>query len=311
MSIDLYAFTYRPYQREFLRPLITNHGEWKIRSGIIITLTDRVGRTARGEIAPIPWFGSETLAAAVAWCDRVGETIETAQILDIPDSLPSCQFGCGGAWQMLTSALETTIYSLPLCGLLPSGEASLERSSELFRQGYRTFKIKIGIDDDDREIATIDRLLGQMPAEIKLRLDANGGLNWDRAQMWLEWLGGRSQIEFLEQPLPVNQLAQMFELARLYSTPIALDESIANYAKVREIAALGWPGVYTIKPGIAGFPWRLLELIEQQPIDLVLSSAIETEIGREIALRLAAKIPHPRAMGFGIEGLFAAPLADF
>jgi o-succinylbenzoate synthase len=297
-------FAYTPYRHKFRQPLLTSHGLWAVREGIIVTLTDDEGNSESGEIAPIPWFGSETLNDAISWCKNIGGSISIERILDIPSSLPACQFGCGGALMMLNRSLLPVESPVELCGLLPTGSAALTAWQPLVDRGYQTFKVKIGVGTDDIEMAIVDRLLIALPTNAKLRLDANGSLDWERAHDWFQWASAHPQIEFIEQPLPVDRVDKMLKLTALYATPIALDESIATYDRVAEIYAAGWRGIYTIKPGIAGFPWRLLELVDKYPIDVVLSSAIETSIGREISLRLAAKIgDNRRAIGFGIENI--------
>jgi o-succinylbenzoate synthase len=302
-----FKFKYTPYSHPLKQPLLTSHGLWTVREGLIITIEDDRGNRSRGEIAPIPWFGSETIEDAIDWCDRVGDEISEAAIFEIPNTLPACQFGCGGAWMVLTGDLPRLagagVGDLDLCGLLPTGAAALDSLQDLAARGYRTLKWKIGVADGAIERSIADRLLDALPAGYKLRLDANGGLDIDGANEWLTWAAKREAIEFIEQPLSIDCLADTIALARLYSTPIALDESISTYDRLLDLITLGWQGIYTVKPSIAGFPWRLMEITEAHSIDLVLSSSIETAIGREICLRLAAKLGTcRRALGFGIEG---------
>jgi len=59
------------------------------RSG---SLRDRDRNIGKGEIAPIPWFGSETLEDALNSCSQLGNTVTEEDIMHIPDSLPACQF---------------------------------------------------------------------------------------------------------------------------------------------------------------------------------------------------------------------------
>ncbi|MGL4883196.1 MAG: o-succinylbenzoate synthase, partial [Waterburya sp.] len=89
---DQFQFKFTPYQRCFKQPLRTSHGVWQIREGIIITLTDQSGKIAQGEIAPVPWFGSETLAQALEFCQQLGEIVNADDIAAIPSYLPACQF---------------------------------------------------------------------------------------------------------------------------------------------------------------------------------------------------------------------------
>lgn len=95
-----YRFEFRPYQRRFVRTLTTNHGTWDIREGIILRLTDESGKIGWGEIAPISWFGSETLEQALDFCRQLPREITDEIIFSIPDELPACQFGFESACEM-------------------------------------------------------------------------------------------------------------------------------------------------------------------------------------------------------------------
>jgi o-succinylbenzoate synthase len=302
--MDSYKFTYSIYQRPFRQPLKTSHGVWEIRAGIIIQLTDDRGRSHQGEIAPIPWFGSESIEQAILWCQQVGDIITTAQIYRIPDTLPACQFGCGSALIAFNSASSVPASIPDLSALLPSGAAAIAKIPALFAQAYSTFKWKIGVLHIAEEMAIWQQLIAALPENAKLRLDANGGLSYPEAQQWLKICSQEPRIEFIEQPLGVNSIEQMQELAKEYDTPIAIDESVATFALLQAAHAQGWRGIYIVKPGIAGFPWRLAEFITQHQLDVVFSSVMETSVGRDGAFGLASGLKLTRSMGFGVDEWF-------
>ena len=322
-----YRFEFRPYQRRFLRSLTTNHGKWDIREGIILRLTDESGKVGWGEIAPISWFGSETLEQALDFCRQLPAEITDEIILSIPDELPACQFGFESAWEMgsrgageqgskgaeeknlnLSSALHSFSYS----GLLPAGEAALNQWETLWQQGYRTFKWKIGVDAIADELEIFESLIQTLPASTKLRLDANGGLSYEEANLWLRTCDNLKanaevpiEIEFIEQPLPIEQFQQMLELSMSYETAIALDESVATLKQLAACHQQGWRGIFVIKPGIVGSPSRLKKFCHQHQIDTVFSSVFETAIARLAALQLAVELSqNNRAIGFGIDHFF-------
>jgi o-succinylbenzoate synthase len=299
-----YRFTYSVYERPFRQPLQTSHGSWVVREGIIVCLTDELGRSQVGEIAPIPWFGSESLQQAIAYCDPIGDTIDLSQIECIPDSLPACQFGFGSALTAFNEDFSIDSSPLELSALLPTGAAAIDAWQALFTQGYRTFKWKIGVAPIAQEQAIWQDLMTALPIDAKLRLDANGGLTYADAARWLEICDRESRIEFIEQPLAPAEITETIELSQIYSTPIALDESVATFDRLQAIYDRGWRGIYVIKPGIAGFPWRLGDFIAQHQLDVVFSSVLETTIGRTAALQLASKLQLNRAMGFGVESWF-------
>ena len=302
--MDSYKFTYSIYQRPFRQPLKTSHGVWEIRQGIIIQLTDDLGISHQGEIAPIPWFGSESIEQAILWCQQIGDNVTTAQIYQIPDILPACQFGFGSALLAFNSASSAPTSMPDLSALLPSGAAAIAKIPALSAQGYSTFKWKIGLLPIAEEVA-IWRQLMMVPGVAKLRLDANEGLTYAEAQQWLEICSQEPRIEFIEQPLCADSIEQMQELAKIYDTPIAIDESVATFTLIKSAYARGWRGIYVVKPGIAGFPWRLAEFITQHRLDVVFSSVMETNVGRDAAFRLASRLQLTRSMGFGIDEWFA------
>jgi o-succinylbenzoate synthase len=313
--MNSYQFTYFIYQRPFRQPLQTNHGLWTVREGIIIYLTDDLGRSHAGEIAPIPWFGSESLAQAIEWCQQIGDRITTDCINLIPDRLPACQFGCGSALtaferdRSCAKIVEETSpgknqFQPEISALLPTGATAIDAWQTLWTQNFRTFKWKIGVAEIAQELAIWGQLMNVLPANAKLRLDANGGLTYPEAIQWLKICSREPRIEFIEQPLSPDSIVETIELANISPTSIALDESVATFDRLQAIYDRGWRGIYAIKPGIAGFPWRLSEFIIQHQLDVVFSSVLETQVGRNSAFNLASELQLQRAMGFGIETWF-------
>jgi o-succinylbenzoate synthase len=303
-----YRFEFRPYQRKFKQPLVTSHGLWGIREGIILRLTDKTGRVGFGEIAPLEWFGSESLLQAVEFCGQLPSEITQDDVFAIPSELPACQFGFESAWEEITSNLianELLGKTMNFSGLLPSGKAALDEWKTLWYQGYRTFKWKIGIASLADELKVFDELILALPSQAKLRLDANSGLSLPEAIQWLKACD-RQPIEFLEQILPPTQFGEMLKLSQQYSTPLALDESVANIDQLKVCYQQGWRGVFVIKPAIAGSPKLLREFCQNNEIDLVFSSVFETSIGKSAGLRLNAELSkNNRAPGFGIDHWFA------
>lgn len=321
-----YRFKFRPYRRRFVRSLATSHGIWDIRDGIILKLTDETLRVGWGEIAPISWFGSETIEQALDFCRQLPGEITDETIFSIPDELPACQFGFESAWEQGSGGVEVIANCsfpplslsphLPLLlsysGLLPAGKEALTQWETLWQQGYRTFKWKIGVYAIAHELEIFDILTHTLPASTKLRLDANGGLSYEEANLWL-WTCDNIkaneaislEIEFIEQPLPVGQFQGMLELSMCYGTAIALDESVATLNQLATCHQQGWREIFVIKPGIVGSPSRLRQFCQQHKIDAVFSSVFETAIARQAALQLAAELSlHNRAVGFGVNHFF-------
>jgi o-succinylbenzoate synthase len=304
-----YRFEFRVYRRPFRQALQTHYGQWRYRDGIVLKLTDERGRTGFGEVAPLPWFGTETQAQAVAFCAQMPEWLSADNEFVILSTLPACKFGFEVALSNLArdihcAELESEQYS----ALLPAGEAALSAWTALWAIGHRTFKWKIGIAPVAVELAWLFQLMQQLPLGAKLRLDANGGLNELAAHHWLDQcdrLGHR--IEFIEQPLPPDHFSDLMKLTHRYHTPIALDESITTLDQLKTHYFRGWRGIYVVKAAIMGSPSRLKQFCADHPIDIVISSVFETDIGRQALIDLAVELEQlrdhtpPRALGLGTQ----------
>ncbi|NEP45051.1 MAG: o-succinylbenzoate synthase, partial [Okeania sp. SIO2H7] len=228
----LYKFDFRPYRRKFKQPLKTSHGVWEIREGIILRLATATGKIGWGEIAPLSWFGSETLATALDFCRELPPQITDETIASIPDRLPACQF----AFESAKIAIAKPVFnlnSLTYSGLLPAGETALNSWQKLWYCGYRTFKWKIAVNPIEEELKIFESLVDALPKKAKLRLDANEGLSLEEANRWLEKCDNFGEtIEFMEQPLAVREFEKMLRLSDRFSTPIALDESVASWRQM-------------------------------------------------------------------------------
>jgi O-succinylbenzoate synthase len=298
----------RSYRRYFRQPLQTSHGLWSLREGILLRLTNAMGKVGFGEIAPIAWFGSETFEQALAFCQQLPPEITLEEIATIPTALPACQFGFESAWSVLNNLTQSKIQNskskVLSSALLPAGKDALKAWRSLWNQGFQTFKQKIGVASIPQELEALQVLRQALPSTAKLRLDANGGLTKDTTIAYLQACD-RLNIEFLEQPLPVSDLPAMLELSQQYTTPLALDESVANLTQLQSCYEQGWRGIFVIKPAIAGFPSQLRQFCQTHPIDAVFSSVFETAIGREAGLNLAAELTSgDRAAGFGVTHWF-------
>ena len=303
----MYFWQFRVYQRPLLRPLQTHHGLWQIREGIIIRLEAEDGRIGWGEIAPLPEFGSETLSAAILFCQSLENPLSINSIFSIPEQFPACQFAFESALEDLniqnqSRELEPKNYSY----LLPTGAAVFPCLDDILAANTtNTYKWKIAVTSLAEEFTLFEKLIDRLPRGIKLRLDANGGLSIAESKIWLKIADECQIIEFIEQPLPPSQWLEMLQLSQDFTTGIALDESVANLRQIEECYQRGWRGIFVIKPAITGSIQGLRNLWKKYPLDLVFSSVLETNIGRKAALRLAQEYPKKeRALGFGVQQWF-------
>jgi o-succinylbenzoate synthase len=299
MSVHL---QYRPYRRRFIQPLRTHHGSWTDRDGIILRLQTPDG-IGYGEIAPIPWFGTETIDQALTYLNQLGDRPCQSQLIATPNTYPATQFALESAqpdrWAIAAQIPDPKPDRL--CALLPTGADAIAAWPDLWDKGHRTFKWKIGVESIAQELDLFDQLRQSLPLGATLRLDANGGLDRHTASSWLSHCDRLdSPIEFIEQPLDPLDRAGLIALSQQFVTPIALDESVTQLADLMSWA--DWPGPLVIKAAIAGSPRQLVELCRDRKRDrtVVFSSVFETVIGRRSVLAFHQELGCDRALGFGV-----------
>ncbi|MDF9827576.1 O-succinylbenzoate synthase [Ereboglobus sp. PH5-10] len=313
-----YTFAYRRYSLPFRTPLRTAHGLWTRREGLLARLEHEDGGVGFGECAPIPWFGTETVAEAAHACATLGSRASDERIGEIDAArYPCLRFALGRAKlsaglsfpekHLPTAQPEASPY-LPVAALLPAGRAALGKIAALAEAGFRTFKWKVGAGDMADELALLDDVCAALPAGARLRLDANGAWGRRDAERWLSRCVGYP-VEFIEQPVAADAAGAedlLLGLATDYPVPIALDESVVGAGDVGRWLEMDWPGIFVVKPSLLGDADGALKRLPKERT--VFSSAIETGVGAKTALNMAfeffADTEKPRALGFGVWPLF-------
>lgn len=298
------------YERPLTIPLRTVHGVWFERRGIALRLEGAVGAVGYGEIAPLESFGSESLDAALEYLRLLGTHLEPDFLAEVPPHLPATAAGLGAAlWMLEEPAIP---YRLTNTWLLPTGEPARQALARARDQGFTRFKLKIGVDAINRELALVDALWSALPDGGRLRLDANGGLSDLQMREWMLCLEGMEAIEFLEQPRPPGEERQVAKVAAVHGVTVALDESICHQQDIAAaIRDWNWTGPLVLKTSLLGEPRQLLAQLAAHPQPTVVSSVFETGLGLHAALRLAARLNSPYAVGFGTLGFFDDDLRLF
>lgn len=317
----------KPYRRAFALPLKTSHGRWDTREGWLLRMQAEDASLGFGEVAPLPCFNPhESMTAIAQALHALPATLNFS--LDNPPltPFPSVNFGLETAFYQLLGSdfcelnikkfqapahMPSTLpgtnqRALKTARLLPSlcpSEAQLQRALDL---GYTTFKVKIATQSMAIEQAQCIALLKQLPPPGALRLDANGGLSFDDTESWLQVLAPFDNVEFLEQPMRPGHEAELQALAKAYPTAIALDESIVTLQDIEANLRYFPQGPFIIKPALFGSPTQWLAWRSTHPtLTIIYSSALETAIGYEAALRVAHADPHHQlALGFGVAACF-------
>ena len=295
----------RPYAFALTRPLQTAVGTWQQRRGWLLRIDDDCGRCGWGEVSPLTPLQKERCGRWLA--GRIHGAALFASVDEVELLLVGCPaevaFALGAALaelQGLTrgAALDSWLPAPASAQLLPAGAAmpaALDQLlDELPADGVITVKWKVAAADGTHELRLLEWLRQRLPAQAQLRLDANGGWDRETARHWAEVLRGDNRLQWLEQPLPVDDLEGHQQL--MDQIPVALDEGLRDHPEWQQI----WDGWQVRRPLLEGDPRPLLRQLQQGAPRLMVSTAFETGIGARWLEHCAAlqwQGPTPAAPG--------------
>jgi O-succinylbenzoate synthase len=263
-----------PYALPLCTPWQTSRGRVTVRRGRLLRLRGEDGLIGWGDCAPLPEFGIDE-SRAVAFAE------ECAQ-LDL-------------AAQRAGQALDAWLSGNPPVGAL-AVNASLGKLTATSAAdacaagaaGFKVLKLKVGSAPVADEIRYLYRLAAALPADCRLRLDANGAWNIAEARNFLAACRDLP-VDACEEPLAVPEAG---ELARLQATvpfALAVDESLDllgaaffHHPPVRRIV---------IKPVRLGGLLATMAIAlraRTAGVEMVISSALESSCGLLACAHLAA-----------------------
>jgi o-succinylbenzoate synthase len=196
--------------------------------------------------------------------------------------------------------LETAIYDLlakeaelPLakyCNLGAKTEISVNGMAGVHfpGDGFSVIKVKVGFRNLFDEIENMEYLTESFGNEVRFRLDANGAFDLPQAIRFCKKME-KFNIEYIEQPLPANNLEDLAELTYHTDIPIAVDESLTDFTSAEKIIDEQAAQVFIIKPMVSGgFTEceKIIHLAQAENIRTVITSSLETSIGREACLHI-------------------------
>jgi L-Ala-D/L-Glu epimerase / N-acetyl-D-glutamate racemase len=310
-----------PYALRFKEPYVTARGRLEQRELVLVRLHS--GAVAGlGEAAPLLLRGGASPGEIVEELERCRPWMEGAEA-DGDRLLRDCA-ALGVSPQSL-AAIEVALLDLrgkqegrPLWELLGAeGSQPVQCNATLVagepqavaanavrweERGFRTFKLKVGMEGDVAQVRAVRQALDDRAA---IRLDANGA--WTEAQAVrrlrkLEHFG----VELVEQPAAT--LEQMAHVRRQTGVRVAADESVASVAEARAALMAGACDCATVKIAKVGGLRAALAIAAELPV--YLSSALDGPVGIAAAGHLAQALPDAGlAHGLATTNLFANGVA--
>tara|TARA_B110000263_G_C15300928_1_gene507939 strand:- start:1533 stop:2552 length:1020 start_codon:yes stop_codon:yes gene_type:complete len=287
-----------PFSIPFVKPLQTSAMTYTHREGVWVQIKS-ANFMGVGEASPLPGFSQETLKEVHYALEGFHQAID-GQDLDNEElfllieihsqNTPSVRF-----------ALETPIYDI----LAKEGELPLAKylntnanteipvnglvGLHLPADGFKVMKLKVGFRNLFDEIENMEYLTESFGENIQFRLDCNGAFDLPKAIRFCKEME-KFNIDYIEQPLPANNLEDLAELIYHTEIPIAVDESLTDYKSAKNIIEEQAADVFVIKPMVSGgFTEckKIIELARTENIRTVITSSLETNIGRLACLHLA------------------------
>jgi L-Ala-D/L-Glu epimerase len=317
-----------PYSLPFREPYITARGELHQRELILVRIRAEglegwgetaalslrggidIGRIA-AEIRERCWPGlldgevePNRIWSAIARCRNRGASPQAVAAVDI--ALHDLIGRASGqpVWRLLgASEAVPVVCNATLAAANPSETRVL--AQDWAAQGFRTFKLKVGLPGDVTQVATVRETLGD---EIAIRVDANGAWSVDEAADRLNALA-RHDIELAEQP--VGTFEQMVDLRKRVSVRVAADESLVSPYDARRARELDACDIAAVKVAKVGGLGTALEIAETMPS--YLSSSLEGPVGITAAAHAVQALRARQgdagiAHGLATERLFSATI---
>jgi len=129
-------------------------------------------------------------------------------------------------------------------------DTDMAEADKRFSEGYRFFKLKVGVRDVEEEIEIALALRERLGSELRLCADANMGMTADQAIRYAQGVLP-ARLAFFEQPLQKDDLVGLKRLLATELIPVGLDESLTSMDALLSHAALGTHGgsLKTLKLG--------------------------------------------------------------
>ena len=259
------------------------------------------GHQGVGEITPLPGYSDETpksVAAALSKALGASETIDDlwAKVDDLTEEAPFVASGIACALETWDEGLNLAYQKplkepLPLIGLCQGNSLSecREKAVKLFKEGFRTLKLKVGSAPLSEDLAKLKAVAEVTPEKGLLRLDANQVLTWEAAIQLCQAIQGENwPVELLEQPFHETAWNEHAQLIEQISVPLMLDESIHTLGDIEKAKIIGaaWVKMKLCKhPGIRATV-KFIQKAKEIGLGVVFGNGVQTAIGNHLEARI-------------------------
>ncbi|MDW8126932.1 MAG: dipeptide epimerase, partial [Candidatus Bipolaricaulota bacterium] len=250
------------------------------KTEIVVAVYDDHGRVGWGEASPSAVILGCTPDSILASLDLLVPTIlneDPRRISHLVDKMDRALLGNAAAKAALDLALHDLvgqIYGEPVWRLLGGSlaepvetdftvgidepERMAAEARVLVAAGFRAIKVKVG-EEPRKDVARVRAVREAIGEGVRMWIDANQG--WTRAQaVWALARLSEYGVEFVEQPVPAEDLEGMAWVRKRSPIPVMADESVHSPADALRAIRLGACDYVNIKLMKAGGLLRAKEI---------------------------------------------------
>ncbi len=232
---------------------------------------------------------------------------------------PFLEYGYEECAPWLSSAIEAATKPRPqiyrncvrVNGTIPAlnDPAEIEKIVSSF-PGVETFKVKVG-ENLPEDIARLARVRALSP-NAKIRIDVNGSWNVATALTNIRSIYENiGPLEYVEQPCATIEELRELKSKLTLDIPIAGDEVLRKAADPFAVDLVGAVDIVMLKVQPLGGIERAHKLAEHHKLPVVVSSELESAVGINYGLILAASFPElDFDCGLGTGSLLATNVAE-
>ncbi|MFB6301315.1 MAG: dipeptide epimerase [Haloferacaceae archaeon] len=277
---------------------------------VLVRVRDDEGNVGVGNAAPSPRYGETAdtveavlpdLLAAVEAVDDPGALDRMERRLrDVVRDNPAAR----AAISVALHDLAATRLGVPLYRLLGLDPARTprtsftvsiddpdrmgERAADAVADGHELLKVKLGTDDDRTRVAAVR----EAAPDARLRVDANEAWTPAEAVTKARWLT-EFDVEFLEQPVPGEDLAGLERVHERAPLPVAADEACRTLSDVPRVAGrTDIANLKLMKCGGVREAVRMVHAARAHDLEVMLGCMVESAAGIAAGCHLAPLVDY-------------------
>ncbi|MFC6997505.1 mandelate racemase/muconate lactonizing enzyme family protein [Rufibacter roseus] len=322
--IDIYRFSIK------MEPFTIATGTMTATQNVLIRVHTDQGLYGVGECSAFPVVVGETQETCLAMAKDFAKIWKGKDASDIPGRLHELNLYTAynptakSAFDMALYDLAAKAANQPLYQYLGGSKRSIEtditigisspeematQAKEFKSKGASMIKVKLGkgVNEDLERIRAIRQAVGP---EIKLRLDANQGWEFDEAGYAFQAME-ELDIQFCEQPMRTWYDDYLPELVQKSPVKIMADESCYHHHDARKLIAKGATDYLNIKfaksGGIAEAQ-RIADIAEKNNTPCMIGCMLESRLALSANLHFA--YANPTLQFFDLDSCMTGPLED-